>query len=476
MTTRPPVHIVATGSANLASVCALVTRIGAEPIITTDPALVRSCERLILPGVGSFAHAMESLRARALDAAIIDRITRDEHPTLTICLGMQVLFESSEESPGVQGLALAPGHITRLAPSDSSIRVPQLGWNRVTPSPAFTAAHAGFAYFANSFCLRTCPPGWAPALTTYDQPFISAIHRGRTLACQFHPELSGDWGQSLVARWLNLAPAIASTSSPTASDSPITTCLPRIIPCLDVRDGRVVKGVQFQNLRDSGSPDELAHRYQLQGADELVMLDVSATHEARATAAETVARIRARISIPLTVGGGVRTPDDAARLLDAGADKVAVNTAAVTDPSLIARLADRFGTQCVVLAIDAAPSATAPDTFDVVVRSGTSNTRLDARTWAQRAQQLGAGEILLTSIRADGTRTGYDLPLLRAICSAVNIPVIASGGASSPDDLAQALRAGADAVLAASIFHDSNYTVSQVKDALSSQGIPVRPC
>jgi imidazoleglycerol phosphate synthase cyclase subunit len=248
----------------------------------------------------------------------------------------------------------------------------------------------------------------------------------------------------------------------------------RVIPCMDVRDGRVVKGVRFQGLRDAGDPVELAAPYEAQGADELTLLDVSATPESRAAAADTVARVRRCISIPLTVGGGVRTLDDAARLLDAGADKVGVNTAATARPELIRQLADRFGSQCVVVAIDAARRATRPDEWDVVVRSGTQRTGREAVAWAKLAADLGAGEILLTSWDRDGTRNGYDLELTRAVSASVGVPVVASGGAAGPEHLLTALRAGADAVLAASIFHDALFTVVQVKAYLAANGMEVR--
>lgn len=248
----------------------------------------------------------------------------------------------------------------------------------------------------------------------------------------------------------------------------------RIIPCLDCRDGRVVKGVQFQGLRDAGSPAELAAAYEAQGADELILLDVSATPEGRANQVETVKRVRAELSIPLTVGGGVRVEDDAARLLDAGADKVSTNTAAVARPQLIDALATRFGSQCAVLAIDAKRNA--DDTgWGVVVRSGSEGAGLDAIEWAAEAVDRGAGEILLTSWDRDGTRVGYDLSLLSAVSAAVNVPVIASGGADSPQHMIDALEAGAHAVLAASIFHDGDYTVGRVKAVLAEAGIRVRP-
>jgi cyclase len=245
----------------------------------------------------------------------------------------------------------------------------------------------------------------------------------------------------------------------------------RIIPCLDVKNGRVVKGVRFQGLRDAGSPTELAHAYQEQGADEIVILDVAATDEQREAQKETIHAVRAVLAIPLTVGGGVRHVDDARRLLDAGADKVAVNTAAVMRPALLRELATEFGSQCTVLAIDARREG---DRYDVVVRAGKEGTGKDVVAWAREAAALGAGEILLTSWDRDGTREGYDLELLRAVSSSVPVHVIASGGAASPEHLIEAFRAGADAVLAASIFHDGEYTVGSIKDALAARGIEVR--
>jgi imidazoleglycerol phosphate synthase cyclase subunit len=248
----------------------------------------------------------------------------------------------------------------------------------------------------------------------------------------------------------------------------------RIIPCLDVRAGRVVKGVRFQGLRDAGDPAELASRYEAEGADEVTLLDVSATPESRAAAADTVGAVRRAIGIPLTVGGGVRSTDDAARLLGAGADKVAINTAAVNRPHLISEGADRFGAQCVVVAIDAARDDGSVARWRVLTRSGARKTDHDAVEWARLATARGAGEVLITSWDRDGTRSGYDLDLIRAIAPAVGVPVIASGGAAGPEDLLSAFRAGADAVLAASIFHDAEFTVRAAKQYLASRGVEVR--
>lgn len=248
---------------------------------------------------------------------------------------------------------------------------------------------------------------------------------------------------------------------------------PRIIPCLDVSHGRVVKGVRFQGLRDAGDPAERAALYEAQGADEIVILDVSATPEGRGNQVETVRRVRAHLGIPLTVGGGVRSLDDARALLEAGADKVSVNTAAVQEPALLAAIADRFGRQCTVLAIDAARR---DGRFEVLVKGGREGTGIDAVLWAREATAQGAGEILLTSWDRDGTRSGYDLELIRAVRDAIQVPVIASGGAAGPEHLREAFEAGADAVLAASIFHDGDLSVADVKQILIEQGIALRPC
>ena len=247
----------------------------------------------------------------------------------------------------------------------------------------------------------------------------------------------------------------------------------RVIPCLDVDAGRVVKGVQFQQLRDAGDPVELAAHYDREGADELVFLDITATLEDRAATLDVISRTAEEVFIPLTVGGGVRTDDDVQALLQAGADKVSVNSAAVRDPSLLARCADRFGTQCVVVAIDAKRRDTG---WEVHVDAGHTGTGWDAVEWATDATtRHGAGEVLVTSMDRDGTGEGYDLDLLRAIAGAVAVPVIASGGAGEPAHFADALTDGhADAVLAASRWHDGDLTIREVKEHLAARGIPVR--
>lgn len=247
----------------------------------------------------------------------------------------------------------------------------------------------------------------------------------------------------------------------------------RIIPCLDVKDGRVVKGVNFVNLRDAGDPVENARIYDKMGADELVFLDISASPENRNTTLDKVQQVADEVFLPLTVGGGIRSLQDIRKTLLSGADKVSINTAAVKNPELLSEGAEKFGSQCIVLALDARKQDETH--WEVYIHGGRTPTSLDAIEWALKAVSMGAGEILLTSMDADGTLTGYDIPLTRAICEAVHVPVIASGGAGKVEHFAQVLTEGrADAALAASLFHDNQLTVSQVKKYLLDQNIPVR--
>ncbi len=463
------VGIVSTGAANLASVLAGLRRVGAAPRILTAPEEVRTMSHVVLPGVGAMGAAMRKLHDEGWVAPLKERLAEGKN-TLAVCLGLHLLFESSDESPGVEALGVFRGHVHRF---EAGLRVPQLGWNRVTGPDGDPVLGSGDAYFANSYRVRAAPADCRVAWADHGGPFVAALARPGLMACQFHPELSGGFGERLLRRWLR-GPEAAPAQ---VGDPDRTTLTPRLIPCLDLKDGRVVKGVKFQGLRDAGDPVALAHAYAQQGADELVLLDVSATPEGRGHAVSVVEAVRAVVNIPLTVGGGVRTVADAGRLLDAGADKVGVNTAAVTDPDLLTRLADQFGRQCVVLALDAAQTedgeAGAGD-WTVVVRSGRDRTGLDAVAWAATAEEKGAGEILLTSWDRDGTGGGYDLPLIQSIRSAVNIPVIASGGAAHAGHLAEALTAGADAVLAASIFHDGQATVGDVKRDLRDAGVEMR--
>jgi len=253
----------------------------------------------------------------------------------------------------------------------------------------------------------------------------------------------------------------------------------RVIPCLDVSQGRVVKGVNFVDLVDAGDPVEMARLYDAEGADELTFLDITATSDNRASAYEMIRRTAEQVFIPLTVGGGVRTPDDIDALLRAGADKVSINSAAVARPEFLAEAARRFGSQCVVIAIDArrvagSASTTCDSGFEVTTHGGRQGTGIDAVDWAKRAEQAGAGEILLTSMDADGTKAGFDLDLVRRVRAAVGVPLIASGGAGTLGHFPEAVSAGADAVLAASVFHFGTFRIDQVKSELAAAGYPVR--
>lgn len=467
MTARK-VYLLRTGTANTASVVAALTRAGGDVHWVESALDLEQAERLVVPGVGTPRAALGRLDADGLREPLVARL-KAGRPTLTICLGLQLLAEDSEESPGVAGLGLVRGTVEHLP---AHVRVPQLGWNRVCAdeagAPWLTTGHA---YFANSYGLSQAPgDGWAVAYTEHGRRFISALAKGGVLACQFHPELSGPWGEALLVRWLQDGTALAGDAPSAAATAQSSGLTRRIIPCLDVSHGRVVKGIRFTGLRDAGDPLECALRYQEQGADELVLLDVSATVEGRAHQLATVARLRGGLSIPLTAGGGVTHVDDALALLEAGADKVSVNTAAVREPALLDALAAHFGRQCTVLAVDARRRAKAvadQSAWEVLVRSGTEGVGRDALAWIVEAVERGAGEILLTSWDRDGTRSGYDLELLTAASTAISVPVIASGGAASALHLAEAFGAGADAVLAASIFHDGETTVAALKDELA---------
>lgn len=489
------VVIVDTGRSNAASLAAALERAGANPTMTTDSAAVRAARYAVLPGVGSFGAVMDRLRAMGVVEALKARVERGL-PTLGACLGMQLFFDSSDESPGASGIGAIPGAITAYGPG---VRSPQFGWNRLSPpdSGAMLARAQGSeppcAYFANSYKLDAAPAGWKTATAYYGAPFVAAIERGSVLLCQFHPELSGAWGQALLERWLSAGFALASAPSLTGSSS-ITAepmmakpsmatglgTLPRIIPCLDVSGGRVVKGVRFQELRDSGDPAELAARYEASGADEIVMLDISAGVDGRDTAVETVRTVRRRIGIPLCVGGGVRSLADAERILAAGADKVSLNSRGYRDPGLLSDIAREFGRQCCVVAVDATrrgrSSGGEPDRTPVVVLdAGRTETGTPVTDWIRRAVDAGAGEILLTSRDRDGTRSGYDLDLLRsASAAAPGTPVIASGGAASPGQILEGLRAGADAALLAGALHDGSLTIATIKDYMRQSGAEVR--
>jgi cyclase len=456
------VAIADSGVANVASVQAAFARLGIASEVTADPSALRRASHIVVPGVGAFGSGMAALRSHGLDEVIVNAVSSGT-PLLAICLGLQLLCESSDESAGISGLGILDERCTRL-PDEAT--VPHLGWNVVEPDASCRMLSPMEAAFANSFALREPPSGWNVAWTCHGARFVAAVERGRTVACQFHPELSGHPGLRLIERWLT--GVAAAPGGPTRRPGLAV----RIVPCLDVSNGRVVKGIRFGALRDAGDPAEQAARYEQQGADEVVLLDIDATPSSQSTHVDIVRRVRRVLGIPLTVGGGVRSVDDARRLLEAGADKVCANSAAVRTPRLIAELAESFGSQCTVLAIDARRGQSG---WDVLLRGGRDRAEgVEAVDWARRGTASGAGEILLTSWDRDGTREGCDLDLLSAVTTAVQVPIIASGGIGTREHVVEAVAAGAHAVLAASVLHFGDETVTGMKSALRRRGMVVR--
>ena len=469
MTARPRVAVVDYGAGNLVSIEQALTTVGADVALVRDSEAIRGADALVVPGVGAAEPAMARLGSRGLTEPIRAWLAA-ERPFLGICLGLQLLFDGSDED-GATTLGVVAGRTVRL---DDAPTLPHIGWNQVErtrPHALFDGIDDGADfYFVHSYAGvprngKRAQDDLVLATTEHGRRFISAIARGPMLGVQFHPERSGTDGLRLLANFVDLVRGRLMLRR-------------RVIPCLDVADGRVVKGTRFVDLVDEGDPPELAERYATEGADELVFLDISAAPERRGTLLDIVERTARRAFIPLTVGGGVRTVSEMRDVLRAGADKVSLNTAAVADPTLISRCAARFGRQAVVVAIDArvvAGPLDTPDAWEVVVKGGREPTGLDAVGWALRATELGAGELLVTSIDRDGTGSGFDTALLRAITSRVNVPVIASGGAAGPDDFVAAVRdGGADAVLAASIFHRRIHAIADVKAAMAAAGLPVR--
>lgn len=488
MSKAPRVAVADTGRCNLASMMAALQRNGADAYVCDQPQGIVDADYAVLPGVGAFGPVAERLRASGLGPAFASRI-RAEKPTLAVCLGMQLIFEGSEESPGEPGIGALPGTFKAFG---SEVRSPLFGWNLVSEAGNFLS-EPGWAYFAHSYRLDKTPPGWKAASSDYGSPYAAALEKGSMLLCQFHPELSGDWGGRLLARWLGTKPgtprgakrqtlAVQAGAKGQPPSGPIGTSAQRpkgpakrIIPCLDVDGGRVVKGVRFKELRDMGDPAELAARYELEGADELVILDITAGLRGVNTAADVVRSVRAVMGIPLCVGGGIRSIADAERLLAAGADKVSINSRAYRDPDLVTAIAREFGSQCCVVAVDAARGS---DGVPMVVLDA-GHTVLDesAPSWIRRAAALGAGEILLTSRDRDGTGSGYDHQLLRdAVAAAPGIPVIASGGAATPQQILGGLDAGADAALLAGALHDGRLSIGEIKDYVRRSGVEVRIC
>jgi len=474
------IGVIDYGAGNLRSVEGALARIGAPSRRVTGPGDLAGASALVLPGVGRYRSAAGRLREAGMWEPL-KAWARSGRPLVGICLGMQLLFDGSDEDPGVEGLGLIPGTVSRL----ESPLVPHIGWAPVVAHEPASAAWKSvprrfYAYYAHSFAV---PPGHPAATATTTSParFTAAVASGAVCGFQFHPEKSGHDGAVLLAALVrDLAGPVAAGVAAVASRSPQEPVgVParrgrpyRVIPCLDIKGGRVVKGVRFRDLRDAGDPVEHARTYDEDGADEVCLLDVSASQEERRPLYGLVAGVASVLRVPFSVGGGIRSLDEMRHLLLAGADRVSIGTAAVENPHLVRDAAERFGSQFVVVSIDARRRG---HWFEVTTHGGTRGTGLDTVEHARQVAGLGAGEILLNAMDADGTRGGYDLALTQAVARAVSIPVIASGGAGSPADLVRALRdSGADAVLAASIFHDGLFTIREAKRALREAGLEVR--
>jgi cyclase len=466
------VAIVDYGAGNLSSVARGLEAAGATPRVAANPREAEHADALVIPGVGHFA----ATAALGDDwRTVIFNHVRRGRPLLGICLGMQWLFEGSDEAPDVPGAGLLRGRAFRLT---GGVKVPHAGWNLVEQmraSALLNGCKDSWAYFTHTYACDANVDD-AAAVTTHGSRFAAVVDRGRVFGTQYHPEKSGAAGQQQLANFVAIAAGrpigvAHQASSRTTSERGLGK---RLIACLDVRDGEVVKGIQFGSLRAAGDPAMCARQYNGAGVDEVVVLDITATTDGRSTLTATVRAVARELSVPLAVGGGIRSERDACEVLDAGADKVCLNTAALREPALVTRLARVYGSQAVVVAVDAKRTDSGSRVFS---RAGSHAEDLDATAWAIEAERLGAGEILLTSIDRDGTRAGFDCELTADVSAAVAIPVIASGGAGRAEHFAEVFTTGrADAALAASVFHFGEETIAGLKQFLLDRGIRVRPC
>jgi cyclase len=463
------------GMGNRRSVAKALEHVGARVSVTAEHDELRRADGLVLLGVGAFPEAMR--RLEGVRGLLAERHAEGT-PILGICLGLQLFFDGSQEHGGAPGLGLLDGEVRRMEAGGE--RLPHIGWNRVRwekPSELLDGLPDECVFYhVHSYVAHPAAQEVVLGTTRYGERFVSAAEHGSLFGVQFHPEKSSGHGLKLLENFARICAGAGRRArpAPASPGSAEEGLCKRIIPCLDVDGGRVVKGTNFVDLRDAGDPIELAERYDREGADEITFLDITATHQERDVIAEMARRVVDNVFVPITIGGGIRTVEDAQSVLDAGADNVSVNSAAVARPELLDELARVFASQNLILAIDAKHRGDGTG-WEVFVAGGRTSTGRDAVAWAREGARRGAGQILLTSMDRDGTQSGYDLGLIGAIAEAVEVPVIASGGAGTLEHLAEALSAGASAVLCASVFHYGRYRVQDVKDHLAQRGIAVTP-
>ncbi len=459
------IGIINTNAGNISSLATCLEQMGYRPLMINQPDDMQNAtiDVLIIPGQGHFGEVMNDIRAHQLDTVIRHHIDKNR-TVIGICVGMQILFEQSQESPDSTGLSVFSGRASKL----NSPKQPMVGWATLSSDSDIDGEQV---YFVNSYAIKTSQVTLAS--THYGETFVAAVQdskRPNIIGFQFHPEKSGDAGKRILHKAIHNDFSPKNGNNTTVTPITDSHLCPRVIACLDVADGRVVKGTQFVDIKDMGDPVELAAKYEQQGADEILYLDITATNEKRKNALATVTEVAAKLSIPLTVGGGLNAIEDVAAFLNAGADKVALNTAAVFNPPLIKDIADRFGSQCVVIAID---TQLENDKYVVYTHGGKKPTDLEALSWAKKAYELGAGEILLTAKHRDGTGLGFDNDLMKKMAR-LPIQVIASGGAANAEHFVETFQAGSDAALAAGMFHRGEITIGELKKHLLNNNINVR--
>ena len=427
------IAIIDYDAGNIKSVEKALKYLGQEAVITRDREEILSADKVILPGVGAFGDAMYNLKKYGLDE-VLREVAERQIPLLGICLGLQLLFERSDETPGVEGLGILKGEILRI-PDCPGLKIPHMGWNSLklqNDGRLFRdLPEEPYVYFVHSYSLKAADESIVKATTEYSIHIHASVEQGNVFACQFHPEKSSDTGLQILKN--------------------------------------------FVDLKDAGDPVEIAKAYDKAGADELVFLDITASSDDRSTVVDMVRKVAECVFIPFTVGGGIRTVDDFKALLREGADKISINSSAINRPELVREAAEKFGSQCVVVAIDAKRRADGSG-WNIYKNGGRIDMGIDAVEWAKKVEALGAGEILLTSMDCDGTKAGYDLELTRTIAENVSIPVIASGGAGNLEHFYEALseEGKADAALAASLFHYKELEIREVKEYLREKGVSVR--